>query len=223
MSISIVIPHYDHWEYTHALLSDLFQHERGNIDEVVLVDNGGTDPVIGGGQKFWKEQFKEHSKFRVISLRENVGFLLAANLGLQEAEGTIRALISNDVRIKGQFVGAIDNAIFKSRILVGQKLYMTNTGWNNFEGHIFPYLEGFLLAAETRAWEELDYLDTDFAPQDYEDVALSTKAVSMGYQLVPLNLPHIEHKGAGTLGYSPEREKITLANREKFRQKWVTP
>lgn len=221
MSVSIVIPHYNRWELTHALLSDLYRHERGNIDEIVLVNNGGIDvPEIAGGEQYWIDMFAEYCPVWVIPRKTNVGFLLAANLGLQEAAGTIKVLISNDVRIKGKFVQSLQG-VLGPRTLVGQKLYLTSTGWNNFEGRIFPYLEGFFLAAHSGSWEELGYFDTVFVPSDFEDVSLSTMALSLGYQLIPLNLPHIEHSGAGTLGYNPEREKITQANKEKFRIKWV--
>jgi len=223
MSVSIVIPHYNHWEFTHALLADLFKHEVDNINEVILVDNGGTDEEIFRGEKFWKQQFQiKDCNFRILTLRENVGFLLAANLGLQEARSTVKILISNDVRVKGKFVEQVRDLILSgyTRKLVGQKLYVTDTGWNTFDNQVYPYLEGFFLATMTDGWDELGYFDVDFIPADYEDVALSTKARKLGYELVPLNLPFIDHVGAGTYGYNAERLRITEANREKFRQKY---
>lgn len=224
MSISVVIPHYEHWDMTHNLLSDLYRHEKENIEEIVLVNNGGFSDEVSMGQRYWVDVFRmmDTTKVTLINLRENVGFLLAANLGLKEAEGTIKILISNDVRIKGKFIEwTKDMILIGKRKLVGQKLYMTNTGWNNFDGRIFSYLEGFFLAALSNSWDELGYFDVDFAPSDMEDVDLSTKALSLGYELVPLNLPYIEHLVAQTMGYTPEREKRTIANKEKFRLKWV--
>ena len=218
MSVSIVIPHYGKWELTNALLSDLFKYERKNIDEIVLVDNGGNSPDIDGGQAYWKVMFDEFCRVNIITLKENQGFILAANLGLQEAEGGIKVLISNDVRIKGTFIESITPSL---NTLFGQKLYIVDTGWNTFEGKVYPYLEGFFLAANHLIWEKLDYFDVRYVPCDYEDVDISTKALSLGYELVPLNLPYIEHLGAGTLGYNPERLAITERNRETFRKKWV--
>jgi GT2 family glycosyltransferase len=207
---------------TNALLSDLYTHEKNNIDEIVLVDNGGTDADVAGGLGFWKFMFQDFCNVRLLQLKENQGFLLAANLGLMEAEGGIKILISNDVRIKGKFIDDVMSTLTHSGCLVGQKLYTTSTGWNEFEeGRIFPYLEGFFLAAEYHIWEKLNYFDVDYVPCDYEDVDISTKALSLGYELVPLNLPYIEHLGAGTLGYNPERLAITERNREIFRKKWI--
>lgn len=224
MSVSIVIPHYENWEMTHNLLSDLYRHERGNIDEIVLVNNGGNSRDVQMGQKYWVDTFNmlDTTKVTIINLKDNVGFLLAANLGLQEAEGIVKILISNDVRIRGQFVEWTRDLVLEGkRKLVGQKLYMTDTGWNMFNGKVYQYLEGFFLAASSDGWEELGYFDVDYAPSDFEDIDLSTKALSLGYPLVPLNFPYIEHKGGGTYGYNAEREARTYRNREIFARKWI--
>lgn len=225
-SVSIIIPHFEHWDLTHALMADIYYKERENISEIVLVNNGGTSQEVLMGQEYWRNMYETLSPgayVRIINLPSNRGFLLAANLGLIEAQGMLKILISNDVRIKGTFVQEIRDILFpaKDRKLVGQKLYMTDTGWNNFDGKIYQYLEGFFLAASVGAWEHLGYFDTRYVPSDYEDIDLSTTALKLNYSLVPLNFPHIEHLGARTYGYNPEREAITKANREKFRAKWV--
>lgn len=224
-STSIIIPHYEKWEMTHNLLADIYRHERGNVDEIVLVNNGGTSKDVEMGQRYWRDVYGmlDSDAVKIVDLPENRGFLLAANLGLQEAEGMLKILISNDVRIHGTFIQQIKDILWGAnrRKLVGQKLYVQSTGWNDFEGKIFPYLEGFFLAASYGAWEDFGYFDPRYSPCDYEDVDLSTTAINKGYELVPLNFPYIQHLCAGTYGYNPEREIITVANRKKFRAKWI--
>lgn len=221
-STSIIIPHFEKWEMTHNLLSDIYQKERGNVDEIVLVNNGGTSRDVEMGQQYWRNVYGmlDRDAVKIIDLPVNRGFLLASNLGLQEASGQLKILISNDVRIHGTFIQEIKDRL-NNKVLIGQKLYATDTGWNTFGNRTFHYLEGFFLAASAIAWEDLGYFDRIYVPNDYEDIDLSTEALSKGYQLIPLNFPYIEHKGAGTYGYNPERETITKINREKFRQKWV--
>lgn len=226
-STSIIIPHFEHWELTHGLLSDIYQKERGNVDEIVLVNNGGTSRDVEMGQGYWRDIYGmlDSDAVKIINLPKNVGFLLAANLGLQEAEGMLKILISNDVRIRGTFIQQIKDICWvdgiSRRKLVGQKLYMQSTGWNDFDGKIFPYLEGFFLAGSWGTWEGLGYFDEQYSPCDYEDVDLSTTALDKKYELVPLNFPYIQHLGARTYGYNPIREAITKVNREKFRAKWI--
>ena len=112
--------------------------------------------------------------------------------------------MSNDVRIHGKFVSQIKEIVTNSpKSLVGGVLYSKDTGWNKFGDKIFPYLEGWLLATTVGNWKELGYFDERFSPCDFEDVDLSTTALSLGYELVPLNNPGLVHMGAGTLGYNP--------------------
>ena len=67
----------------------------------------------------------------------------------------------------------------------------------------------------------MGYFDDRYAVSDFEDVDLSTTAVSLGYNLVPLNNPGLVHLGGKSIGYSPEREARTRINQEKFEEKWI--
>ncbi|MEK6882660.1 MAG: hypothetical protein AABY22_23765, partial [Nanoarchaeota archaeon] len=71
------------------------------------------------------------------------------------------------------------------------------------------------------AWDELFYFDEQFAPSDMEDIDLSTKAYALGYDLVALPSDMTHHIGGQSIGFNPEREKITLINKEKFKNKWI--
>jgi len=224
-STSIVVPCYEKWHLTHALLNDLRKHEKENIDEVIVVNNGSTEEEVADGLNFW--QANNLLPIKIETIKTNVGFTLASNIGLRIAERDIAErhitfLISNDVRINGKFVEqAADILLGAKRALVGNRLVAFDSGWNNFDGKIYDYLEGWFLAATSDGWKDLGYFDANYAPFDYEDVDLSTTAKRNGYRLMPLNNPTIVHQGAGTIGYNPEREAITKRNREYFRNKWV--
>ena len=91
----------------------------------------------------------------------------------------------------------------------------------NFDGKIFPYLEGWLLAFTKDAWNEIGGFDPIYAPNDAEDIDFSTTALSKGYKLIPLPEGLVTHIGSQTLSYGPEREALTKINIEKFRKKWM--
>ena len=79
-----------------------------------------------------------------------------------------------------------------------------------------------MLIAKKEHWEELGYFDERYAPHDFEDVDLSTTALSKGFnlaQIVPETV--VEHIGAQSIGYGDERSELTKKNREKFREKWI--
>ena len=231
MKAHIVIPMYNHWNLLHSLLWDLYTKEKGNIDSVLVINNGSTDEDVGNGLRWWTRETKFNKyPIHVMNIDENCGFLLAANAGLKQIAhrpepyvdaNDIIILISNDVQIKAPFIHQIRDILEKSaQTLVGGILYSSSTGWNMVGGKVYPYLEGWLLATTASNWEMLNYFDERFTPCDYEDIDLSTEALKVGMELVPLNNPGLIHLGAQTLGYNPEREANTIKNKERFETKW---
>lgn len=219
LTFSIVIPVYNRYDLTHKLLYDLYRYCT-SITEVLVVDDASTEEKYQDGLKWWVDSGL--LPVRHIRREENGGFILASNHGLREATGDIVCLLSSDVRVETD-ISAIIRAMLKvdKKCLVGGRLIDWDSGWNTFAARVYPYLEGWLLATTKANWEELGYLDEDLVPHDFEDVSLSTKALSMDYVLVPLDSPRIVHLGGQTIGFNPAREVITNRNKEIFRQKWV--
>ncbi len=217
LKVSLVIPFYNHWELVHSLLWDLYNQCR-DVDDVVVVNNGSTETH---GLSWWQDS--KLLPLRVVSLVPNKGFLLGANAGLQAALGDVTALISNDVKIRGNLTGMLRASFtLHPKTVMGGRVYTGDTGWNNFDGTLYPYAEGWLLAALTETWKELGYFDERYAPNDFEDVDFSTSARKAGYTLAQLPAGLAEHMGAQTISYGPEREALTKVNRDKFREKWIT-
>lgn len=227
-NVFIVIPHYNRWDMTHPRLWELYKHDKEWVTEILVVDDCSTDDMTEGGLRWWKEMGKK-SNFHVrsISPETNQHFLRAANLGIRDIRKKanpedVIILLSNDVLNRVGFVKQVSELLSSPKRLVGGVLLNKDTGWNKFGGKIFPYLEGWLLAATADGWTELGGgFDERYSLSDFEDVDLSTTALSLGYELVPINHPGLQHLGGQSIGYSPEREENTLANRDKFREKWV--
>lgn len=219
-SVSVVIPVYNNWQGCHQLLYDLY-HRCSLIEEVIVVNDASPDSDVLSGLKWWKST--NMLPIDVIDLKENLGFLRASNLGIKEAMEDVVCLISTDVRVYGDFVAELKKLDNEQRMwLAGGRLYELSTGWNDFDGRIFNYLEGWLLAARKNAWEDLGYFDERYVPCDFEDIDLSTTALSKDYTLHSLELDcPLEHGGGHSIKYGEEREKITKQNREKFRKKWL--
>jgi len=219
-SISIVIPFYNHYELLHSLLFDLYSKCRFRLSEVLLVNDGSTEKDVYEGISWWKK--KKLLPIRGMDMEEDVGFLRASNAGIRKASGDIIVLLSDDVKIHDDFLPQVVSTLEANpKTLMGARLLDWDTGWNTFDGKTFPYLEGWLLAATKSAWQELGGFDDRFAPNDYEDIDLSTQAAVLGYSLVPLDTDKVEHLGGRTIGYSVEREAITKTNQRKFKEKWM--
>lgn len=217
MKVSIVIPYYNGWEFTHTLLHNLYRYDRDNIQEVMLIDDASDDGSISGAT-WWKKLLP----VRIFRFEENMGFLRSANKGLKKSTGDIKILISNDVRVYQPFIAQIIQLLKENpKQLIGNYFHAGDTGWNKFADRIFPYLAGYLLASTFNGWDDLEYFDEQYIPCDFEDVDISTNAIKLGYKLTSLNLESITHVGGQTIKYGSEREKITRINQRKFEEKWM--
>lgn len=217
MKISFVIPVYNRFDLLNDLLISLFQYQAP--DEVIAVDDASPDEDVYKGLKWWKENYG----IKVIEKGRNSGFLKTSNLGLRSATGDIVCLLSTDVMIETNLQIILRSIFIKDEnVLVGGIVYNGSTGWNQFGQRIFPYAEGWLLACTKKSWERLGYFDERFAPNDFEDVDLSTKAIRNGLKLYSLNDPHVRHIGAQSIGYNEQREEITRRNMKIFEEKWIT-
>lgn len=231
-NVYVVIPIFNNWTLTHNLLWSLYRKERENVEMVLVMDNASTDPEVENGLKWWRSEWKEKTdplKVRSIVNSENVGFTLNSNMGLKHIVENVATewddiviLLSNDVQINAKFISQIKDILVDTpKSLVGGMLYSNSTGWNQFGDTVFPYIEGWLLATTVCNWRELDYFDPIYAPHCYEDIDISTKALKLGYELIPLNNVGLHHMVGQTIKYSPERDEQTKINQEKFRNKWI--
>lgn len=219
LKFSFVIPNYNRFDLVHQLLFDIYK-TCSPVHEVLVVNDGCTQVESFTGVDWWTNG--SMLPVKALNLPENFGFLRASNYGMRHATGDIICLISNDVRVKADIVREIEHYLKGNpHSLVGGRYLDWGTGWNEFDGTVFPYVEGWLLAMTHMGWEEVDYFDERFAPNDFEDVDLSTKVLSHDGLLFALPEDATQHMGAQSIGYNPEREALTKINREKFRSKWL--
>ena len=225
MKNKIVIPLYNRWDLCNELLWNLYRKERENISQVLIVDDCSPDEEVAGGMKWW--DMNNMLPIQISQNEVNLGFLLTSNSGLKyvcdnsEPEDVV-ILISTDVHVYGKFISQIDILLLENpEALVGGILHVHDTGWNKFGSRIYPYLEGWMLAATVKGWQTLDFFDETNQPHDFEDIDLSTKAIHHSYELLPLNNPGLVHAGGKSISYGTERENQTKRNKEKFREKWV--
>ena len=219
MKVSIVIPSYNNYALLHQLLMDIYKKCR-DVYEVIVVDDNSSEDGMFEGLQWWIK----HTTLPITVRRElvNDGFLMTSNRGLKLASGDAIILISTDVRIHKDIVSTVNTwlqAIPNS--LIGGTVYDKSTGWNEFDEKIFPYVEGYLLATTYDGWRDLGFLDERYAPNDFEDVDLSTTARSLKYNLQKLPDNSVEHIGTQSIPYGAERQELTERNREKFRKKWI--
>ena len=220
MKVSVVIPQYKHYDLLHQVIFDLYKYCRQDVDEIVIVDDASNDPdlddyiKIGMGMRFFPT--------RVFTNNENIGFLKTVNRGVEKASGDIVVILSNDVRIYKNICKEIKEFLqANEKLILGARLIDFNSGWNEFRGRIYQYLEGWLIACTKKAWNELGGFDERYGLSDFEDVDFSTTAIKFGYSLVELSDGARHDHPASSYGFNPEREIRTKKNRKLFEEKWT--
>jgi GT2 family glycosyltransferase len=113
---SIVVVNYNG---RHFLVDCLTALERQTVPrhryEVLLIDNGSSD----GSVDFVREYF---AGVRVYSLRDNLGFTGANNLGFRRARGRYVVLLNNDTRVEEKWLeGLLDAVTPRPEALRGER------------------------------------------------------------------------------------------------------
>lgn len=96
-SFSIVIPSYNQRDLLRRCLASVTQHAPSHT-EVIVVDDASTD----GSAQMLSTEFPQA---RLISLRTNQGFCIAANAGWRSAQGEIVELLNNDAEVSKGWAG----------------------------------------------------------------------------------------------------------------------
>ena len=114
--VSVIIIQYNNSHLTETAIETLLKFHKNNV-EVILVDNGSTDP---NALKF-TERFQD---VKVIRSEKNLGFGAANNMAAQQSSGDILLFLNNDVIITSEFVNKIEDEFNKDTSIgiIGPKL-----------------------------------------------------------------------------------------------------
>jgi hypothetical protein len=94
--ISIIIPNYNGIEMLKACLDSLEAQSYRNL-EIILVDNGSND----GSAKFVRENYPA---IKIIANNSNLGYVLAANQGIESSLGEFVVVLNNDTRADPKWI-----------------------------------------------------------------------------------------------------------------------
>jgi len=206
--------------------------------EFVFVDNGSTDGTL--------EYLSTIPNSKLIANTENRGFAAGNNQGMLAASGEYIMLLNNDTIVTEEWlsglhywlkenpsigiVGPRANNVAPIQNVYGTT-YNTNEEMQIFaklwrEKHrgqgFYPHrLIGFCMLFHRQLLEEVGGLDESFYPGGYEDDDFSIRTRIRGKMLWVAHDVYIHHVGHGTFEVNGSRYKdSSLANAERFRQKW---
>jgi hypothetical protein len=166
----------------------------------------------------------DYSWLKLERSEENLGFGPAFNRAASRSRGKILVLLSNDVKILGNFIRPLPDLVgrvgLKYTVICHQQIDY-GAGWNVFGAEKITYPAGYFLAMEREAWKRLGGFDERFVPHDYEDVDLGMKIMKdANIDLKAASFLPLQHMVAQTIGFNSERYENTVKMRALFAEKW---
>jgi len=241
VDVSIIIPVFNHLEYTHACLASLQAVQEQPRFEVVVVDDCSTDNTA--------EAIAQIPGVVYLRNGSNSGFITSCNAGAKTARGKYLVFLNNDTLVKpGWLTALLDTFKEEQRAgIVGSKLlypdgrlqeaggiiWQDASGWNygKFDDPGKPeynylrdvdYCSAAALMVPKALFESAGGFDARYAPGYYEDTDLAFKVRQAGYRVLYQPLSEVIHYEGATGGtdISTGAKKHQGINRLTFAETW---
>jgi GT2 family glycosyltransferase len=243
--VSIVIVSYRNLEKLQACLESIIEKTHYPRYEVIVVDNGSSQDVVG----YLAGIAQKHSHIHVIFNKENLGFAQANNIGLRaiSKDSHYIILLNNDTVVTRGWMTGLTRWLNDMDVgLVGPvtcpsgsaneaavpvdykeltelesfaRRYTTEHHGNAFD---IPMLAMYCLAMRRNTYEEIGPLDEQFGVGMFEDDDYSLRARIKGYRVICAEDVFIHHFGRASFSQLNAREykKLFEQNLRRFEAKW---
>lgn len=243
--VSIVIPVYNHLDYTYNCLKSLqLAISDKYAYEIIVVDDCSTDETAS----FFANNVKGITYFRNA---DNKGFLLSSNQGAELAKGKFICFLNNDVQVKSNWLEYLIDTFKDETVgLVGSKLIYANGMLQEAGGIVFndanaanygryddiespsynyaretDYCSGASIMVLKEDFEKLGHFDLRYTPAYYEDTdlcfavrhILDKKVIYQPFS----EIIHFEGISSGTDVEKHPVKKYQSINKLKFCEKWA--
>lgn len=239
--VSIVIPVYNQFDYTHKCLRSILEFTDDVDYEIIIADDVSSDET--------KDIHKYFKNIKVVRNEKNLGFLLNCNHAAKEAKGEYLFFLNNDTNVQENWLSTLLETIENDPTIgmIGSKLVYPDGRqqeaggiiWNDAEGWNYgrldnpekpeysyvkevDYISGAAIMIRSKLWKEIGGFDERYVPAYYEDSDLAFEVREHGYKVVmhPKSLVvHFEGISNGT-DTSTGMKKYQIVNHKKFYEKW---
>ncbi|HLY57279.1 MAG TPA: glycosyltransferase [Stellaceae bacterium] len=239
---SVIIPAYNHVEYTIAAVLAVLEHKSNCRFEIIIGNNISADET--------REVFEAVGGIlRCVTHAVNGGFIRNCNLSALHATGSYIALLNNDTLVFDHWLDELlaPFARFHNVGFVGSKLLMGDgalqeagaimwrdaSGWNfgrNKDSTLpeFNYakdtdwVSGASIAIPKSVWDENGGFDERYVPAYFDDSDLAFSLRAKGYRSIYSPTSVLVHHEGITHGTDTSSgiKAYQLENQRKFVEKW---
>lgn len=241
--VSIIIPVYNQFNYTHACIKSIIDTVKDVSYEIIIGDDMSTDAT--------KKIKKYVSGIRVNINKTDHGFLMNCNRAAKLARGEYIIFLNNDTQVHEEWLSSLVELIESDDKIgmVGSKLVYPDgslqeaggiiwsdaSGWNygRNQNADMPeynyvrecdYISGASIMISKSLWDEIGGFDERFKPAYCEDSDLAFEVRKRGYKVMyqPKSVvTHFEGVSNGT-ELDSGLKKYQVENGKKFKEKWAT-
>lgn len=225
--ISIVMACYKNFKTTkNAVISVL--NYTDDIDFELILVNDGADRQLN---KYFKTLMKYNKNIKLITNKQNVGWVKSINQGIAVSEGKYVMFLNNDIEVLPQYSNWLKEMMACMKDDVGAVAPVSNfvLGWQNIKyngkfvnyTHYSKFLIGMCMLVKRKVIDEIGGLDERFGLGGNDDLDYSIRIRLAGYKLVITRKTFIQHKGFQSLGkIYKDYDEVEALTRPKLVLKW---
>ena len=243
VEVSIIIPVFNQFQYTHACVASLQTVDEPVAFEVIIVDDCSTDETAS--------LVPQMDGLVYLRNETNSGFIMSCNRGVEKARGKYLVFLNNDTIVTKGWLSALLNTFNEGPEagIVGSKLIYPDGrlqeagcitwrdasawNWGKFDDPKKPeynylrevdYCSAAALMIPKALFQTVGGFDLRYAPAYYEDTDLAFKIRRDGYKVLYQPLSEIIHYEGATGGtnLSSGTKKHQEINRLTFAENWTT-
>lgn len=240
-TVSIIIPVYNKFFYTHQCLASLHKHLPRAPTEIILVDDSSCDETV-------LAPFILHG-VTIVRNPLNTGFLDSCNRGAAAARGDYLMFLNNDTTVQDGSIDELLDSFGRPGVgLVGAKLVFPDGRLQEAGGIVFrdgsamnygrggdparseynyvrsvDYCSGAAIMLPKSVWDEVGGFDTRYRPAYYEDADLCFKVRAEGLDVCYQPFSVITHFEGISSGTDPNSgvKSYQIRNAKLFFDKWA--
>jgi O-antigen biosynthesis protein len=241
--VSVVIPSKDSFELISRVLTGLFEGTDYPHFDVIIIDNGSTDPQVLALYESYREKY---SNFQAHVEVEAFNFSRAVNRGIGMTKGDPVLLLNNDIEIlePNWLKEMVSCLAYKNVGIVGAKLLYPNrkiqhvgviTGLGGYAGHWYFNMPQDTPGAMGRLWVRQSFsvvtgacflltrecfakvgaFDEEVFPVAYNDVDYCLRATQLNVKVVWTPFSCLIHHESATRGDDESAENLARFERDK--------